>query len=153
MRDLDRSEGAFGSELPISVVMLTLNEAAHLPEALRELRPWVRDIYIVDSLSEDATVDIALKNGANVVQRPFTNFGNQWNWALDSLPIQTPWVMKMDPDERVTPALRDELARLLEEDPKEAGFEMRRRLWFMGQADATGPVGDTAVAARLVPVL
>lgn len=120
-------------KLPVTVIMLTLNEEFHLPDAIDNVKNWAEDIFIVDSCSSDRTVDIAIENGVNIVQRPFTNFGDQWNFALERLPIKTPWTFKLDPDERITPELIDEMRELLGGEPTYSGYVMDRRLWFMGK--------------------
>ena len=94
--------------LPLTVVMITLNEAHNMDAVCENLRGFARDIVVLDSFSKDDTVGIALRHGARVYQRKFTNFGDQWNTAILRLPISTPWVMKLDPDERLTPAQRRE---------------------------------------------
>lgn len=124
---------ALPEKIPITVIMLTLNEEYHLPGAIDNVKDWAEEIFIVDSLSTDRTVDIALEKGVKIVQRPFTNFGDQWNFALEKLPIKTPWTFKLDPDERLTPELKNEIRTLIEGTPKHAGYEMDRRLWFMGK--------------------
>jgi glycosyltransferase involved in cell wall biosynthesis len=121
----------------LTAILLTLNEEENLPGALDALRDVAERVFVVDSLSTDATVDIALGAGAEVVQRPFTHFGDQWNWALRSLPIESPWTLKIDPDERPSAELRDELAARLSSGSSSGssptGYWIRRRLWFMGQ--------------------
>jgi glycosyltransferase involved in cell wall biosynthesis len=118
----------------ITVIMLTLNEEYHLPGAIENVKGWAEEIFIVDSCSTDSTVDIALAHGVNIVQRPFTNFGDQWNFALDKLPIKTPWTLKLDPDERLSPELKEEICKLVAGSPECCGYSMDRRLWFMGRA-------------------
>jgi glycosyltransferase involved in cell wall biosynthesis len=113
--------------------MLTLNEEFHLPGAIKNVKDWAEEIFIVDSCSTDKTVDIALEQGVKIVQRPFTNFGDQWNFALERLPIKTPWTFKLDPDERLSNDLKTEISNLLQGYPKCCGYEIDRRLWFMGK--------------------
>lgn len=120
-------------KLPISVILITLNEEENLDGALANLTPWAEAVYVVDSLSTDGTVDVALRHGAHVVQHPFENFGAQWNWAVERLPIRTPWTFKVDPDERIPDALVEELRGICRDDPPFEGYEARVRLWFMGQ--------------------
>lgn len=120
-------------KVPISVIMLTLNEEFHLADAIENVKDWAEEIFIVDSLSTDRTVDIALEHGVHIVQRPFTNFGDQWNFALQNLPVKTAWTFKLDPDERLTDDLKTEIATLLQGQPPCNGYEMSRRLWFMGK--------------------
>lgn len=120
-------------KLPLTVIMLTMNEEFNLPGAIKSIKDWVEEIFIVDSCSTDRTVDIVLENGVGIVQRPFTNFGDQWNFALEKLPIKTPWTFKLDPDERLSPELKDEIRELLKSEPECSGYSMDRRLWFMGK--------------------
>lgn len=120
-------------KLPLTIILLTFNEKNHLPKVFQNIVGWVEDVFIVDSLSTDRTVDIALEYGARVVQRPFTNFGDQWNWALENLPISTPWTLKLDPDERVSDELKEEIHRAINSDNPADGYSFTRRLWFMGK--------------------
>jgi glycosyltransferase involved in cell wall biosynthesis len=119
--------------LPITVISLTLNEEYHLPGIIENVKPWAEEMFIVDSCSTDGTIDIALGHGVNIVQRPFTNFGNQWNFAIGKLPINTPWTMKLDPDERVTPELVEEIRRVIQSMDACDAYWIPRRLWFMGK--------------------
>ncbi|MBN2294578.1 MAG: glycosyltransferase family 2 protein [Pirellulales bacterium] len=113
--------------------MLTLNEEFNLPGAIESVKDWAEEIFIVDSCSTDRTVDIALENGVGIVQRHFTNFGDQWNFALQKLPIKTPWVLKLDADERISNELKDEIRSVFATDTKEDAFVVPVRLWFMGK--------------------
>jgi glycosyltransferase involved in cell wall biosynthesis len=113
--------------------MLTLNEAYHIGEAIENVQPWASEIFILDSCSTDHTVDIALEHGVNIAQRRFTNFGDQWNFAIENCPVTTPWTMKIDPDERVTPELVEEMARVVSLPESCDGYWISRRLWFMGK--------------------
>lgn len=119
--------------LPVTVILLTLNEEHHLPGVLENISGWAEEVFVVDSLSTDRTVDIALEHGVGIVQRPFTNFGDQWNFALENLPIKTLWTFKLDPDERLSDELKDEIRELIEGKPECCGYSMNRRLWFMGK--------------------
>jgi glycosyltransferase involved in cell wall biosynthesis len=119
--------------LPVAVVMITLNEEYHLKEAIENVKPWASEIFILDSCSTDRTVDIALDQGVNIAQRRFTNFGDQWNFAIENFPVSAPWTMKLDPDERVTPELVKEMARVCEYRDPCNGYWMHWRLWFMGK--------------------
>lgn len=112
--------------------MIALNEGHNIQAVCDNLRGWAREVFLVDSYSKDDTVDIALRNGVYVVQRKFTDFGDQWNFALSRLPITSPWTMKLDPDERLDDALKQSILRLLEEN-RHAGLEVTRQLCFMGR--------------------
>ena len=119
-----------GHKVPLAVVMITLNEAHNMTGAVTQLEGWAREIFVVDSYSSDETVEIALRHGARVVQRPFRGFGDQWNFALNELPITSPWTMKLDPDERLTPKLKETIENALRSTDA-YGFSVTRRLWFM----------------------
>lgn len=119
-------------KIPLAVVMIALNEAAHMEGVLGNVVPWAQEIFLVDSYSTDTTVDIALKHGVHVVQRKFTGFGDQWNFAMQALPIRSPWTMKLDPDERLTDELKHAIEDAIRQDDAD-GLSVRRRLWFMGR--------------------
>jgi glycosyltransferase involved in cell wall biosynthesis len=118
---------------PVTAIVLAFNEEKNLPACLESLASWVEDLYVVDSGSTDRTVEIARASGAVVVQHPFEHYGAQRNWAIDNLPISTPWMLHIDADERITLELRasitDALAR---EWPDVDGFLVSRRTMFMG---------------------
>ena len=103
-----------------------------MKEVLENLSGWAQEVFLVDSYSQDLTIDIALNHGIHVIQREFRGFGDQWNFALRELPISAPWTMKLDPDERLTVELKDSIQQALASDAADA-FTMDRRLWFMGR--------------------
>ncbi len=92
--------------LPISAVVITKNEEANLPECLAALA-WADEILVVDSFSTDATVELARKLGARVVQHPFQDYAAQRNFAQSQATHD--WVLFVDADERVSDNLRDEI--------------------------------------------
>jgi len=99
---------------------------------LHNLQGWAQEVFLVDSYSQDATVDIALRHGVHVVQRRFRGFGDQWNFALRELPITAPWTMKLDPDERLSDALKQEIQLAAGRQECNAFF-LKIRLMFMGK--------------------
>lgn len=117
---------------PLSVVMISLNEAHNLDAVIENLHGFAAELFLVDSYSADATVDLALSHGVHVVQRRFRGFGDQWNFALRELPITQPWTMKLDPDERLSDRLKASIRDALARGEADA-FALRRRLWFMGR--------------------
>ncbi|WP_199248739.1 glycosyltransferase family 2 protein [[Phormidium] sp. ETS-05] len=118
----------------LSIVILTKNEGANLPTCLASLQPLNAEIFIVDSGSTDGTVEIAQQFGCQVFQHPWENYAKQLNWALENLPITTPWLMRLDADERLTPELAEELQRILPATSKDiSGYQVKRRVFFMGR--------------------
>lgn len=114
----------------ISAVVLVRNEERHLPDCLATLH-WADEILVLDSGSTDRTIAVATEAGARVVSRPFTNFGDQREAALRLATY--PWVLFVDADERVTPALTAEIQQTLAANRAEVGWWMPRRNYFWGQ--------------------
>lgn len=121
------------SKLPITVLIPTLNAADHLPDLLEGVLPHVEDVQILDSRSTDATVSIALAHDITILQRPFTTFGEHFQWMIAHMPVRTEWIFLMAQDERFTGSLVREMAQLFERDPEFEGYTVRWRLWFMGR--------------------
>jgi glycosyltransferase involved in cell wall biosynthesis len=119
---------------PVTAIVLTFNEEKNLPACLDSIAPWVENLYVVDSGSTDRTLEIARAAGAVVVEHAFENYGAQRNWAIDHLPIASPWTLHVDADERITPELRDAIVAALAHDPQDVdGFLVSRRTMFMGR--------------------
>jgi glycosyltransferase involved in cell wall biosynthesis len=121
-------------DLSISVVMISLNEGHHLEEIVKNVSGWAKEIFLVDSYSKDDTIDKAIELGIKVVQRKFNGFGDQWNFAIENLPITTDWVMKLDPDERISDELKDSITKNIAKNiDRIDGMIVRRKLWFLGK--------------------
>lgn len=118
--------------VPVAVVMISLNEGHNMAEVCQNLEGWAQEVFLVDSYSKDDTIDIALRYGVQVVQRRFQGFGDQWNFALNTLPITAQWVMKLDPDERLTDELKTNIQMAIQARDSE-GISLERRLFFMGK--------------------
>jgi glycosyltransferase involved in cell wall biosynthesis len=103
-------------EPAITVIIPTLNEELHIERAVRSSLP-LGPVFVVDSLSTDATREVAESAGATVVEHPWTGYAEQKNWALDNLPISTSWLFFLDADEMVSPELR---AALIEATTRDA---------------------------------
>lgn len=127
------STGTANTRAPVTAIVLTFNEEKNLPACLDSIAPWVENLYVVDSGSTDRTVEIARAAGAVVVEHAFENYGAQRNWAIDNLPISSPWTLHVDADERITIELRDSITAALARDPQDVqGFLVSRRTMFMG---------------------
>lgn len=118
--------------LPVSCLILTLNEEVNLPHCLGSLG-WCDDVVVIDSFSSDATEKIANAAGARFVQHAFSGFGDQRNWGLQHVPLKHPWALILDADERVTPELVEELRQRLPPPEDVAAYRVRRRLYLWGR--------------------
>ena len=119
---------------PVTLVVLTKDEESNLGDCLHSTADWVRDVFVVDSGSVDATLRIAAAHGARIVDHPFETHAKQWRWALATLPIATEWVLALDADQRVTPELRSSvLTALARRDEGIDGYWLSRRQVFRGR--------------------
>ena len=119
--------------VPVSFLLPIKNEAANLPRCLDAVR-WADEIFVVDSQSTDATVEIAEAHGAQVVQFDFNGtWPKKKNWALENLPFRNEWVFILDADEVLPPDAQQEFARATANAGDIAGYWINRRFMFMGR--------------------
>jgi glycosyltransferase involved in cell wall biosynthesis len=108
----------------ITPLILTYNEAPNIGRILERLT-WARDIVIVDSFSDDDTVEIASSfPQVRVFQRAFDSHRNQWEFGLRETGIETPWVLALDADYVVTNEALAELKEL-RPDAETTGYRAR----------------------------
>jgi glycosyltransferase involved in cell wall biosynthesis len=108
---------------PLSVVLITYNNADTLDVCLREV-DWVDEIIVLDSGSTDSTVAIARMHGAQVEVHPFDDYGPQKQRAYEL--ARNDWILNLDADEILSPGTRAIIERALD-DPRHAGFRLPRR--------------------------
>ena len=114
---------------PLSAVLITRNVASRLEACLRSCA-FADEIVIVDSGSTDATLDIARRFNAKVVQQDWLGFGKQKQFAVTQ--ASHDWVLCVDADERVSDTLRADLLRELEA-PRLQAYEFPRCNRFLGR--------------------
>ena len=119
----------------ITAIILTKNEEKNLPDCLDSLKGFAKRAVVVDSGSTDGTIDIARARGADVLSHPFENYARQFNWGLDHAGIDTAWTLRLDADERLTPALCEELEALMAAHASDDvnGIVMEAWMYFMGR--------------------
>ncbi len=119
----------------VTAIVLTLNEEQNLPACLDSIVGVCKTIYVVDSGSTDDTTKIAKDYGAHVVTHDFVTHAMQFNWALNELPIETKWVLRIDADERLSNELQQEMHSTLSQPLPEDlnGFVLRFKTIFMGR--------------------
>lgn len=117
----------------LTVIILTFNEELHIERCIKSLQPVATRIFIVDSYSTDRTLEIAESLGAEIVQRRWKNYADQFQWALDNCEAAD-FLMRMDADEYIEPDLQSEIESMLPDLPLEIeGVYIRRKLRFLGR--------------------
>jgi (heptosyl)LPS beta-1,4-glucosyltransferase len=114
----------------LTVTVITLNEATHIESCLASAA-WADELLVVDSGSTDGTPEIARARGARVISRDWPGYGEQKNAAAAEAAHD--WILSLDADERVTPALGAEIRTLLAGQPAAAGYRMPRVTWHLGR--------------------
>ena len=118
----------------ITAIILSFNEEVHIRRCLERIAPLVQRTILVDSFSTDRTVEIARELGAEVHQHTFTNQAAQLQWALDTIPIDSDWIIRIDCDEYLEPALIDEIKAKLPTLPADVtALDVKLKVLFKGK--------------------
>jgi glycosyltransferase involved in cell wall biosynthesis len=116
----------------LSVILITRNEEANLDDCLASLEGIAQQIVVVDTASSDRTLEIAKNYGATLAQpSDWPGFGPQKNRALDL--ATGDWVLSLDADERLTPALRSEIVTAVNHSAQVDCFAIPRLSWYCGK--------------------
>jgi len=114
----------------LAVTIITVNEAEHVAAAI-DSAAWADEIILVDSGSTDGTVDIARAKGVKVVTRDWAGYVGQKNYAAGL--ASHDWIFSLDADERIPPALADEIRTLLSTEPPLHGYRVPRVTFHLGR--------------------
>src|SRR6266850_341702 len=115
----------------LSVIVIARNEAARIRLCLDAVG-WAEELVVVDDVSADATAEICRASGARVIVRPMREgFGEQKAFALTQ--ARQPWVLSIDADEVVTPALRSEIEAALAASERYVGYRIPRLTTYLGR--------------------
>ena len=116
--------------MKLTVTVITHNEASRIDEAL-ESASWADEIVVVDSNSTDGTAEIARRRAARVEVRDWPGYSAQKNYAAEL--ASHDWVLSLDADERVSPALAEEIRALMAAGPAATGYRIPRVAWYLGR--------------------
>jgi len=114
----------------ISATIITYNEERNLPRAIESLR-CADEILVMDSGSNDRTVEIAEKLGARVVERTWPGYANQKNLAAEQAIHD--WILSIDADESLSEALEGEIWKLKKNGPQFDAYTMPRLAQYLGR--------------------
>ena len=112
------------------MTIITKNEAAHIADAIESVA-WADEIVVVDAESSDDTVAIARRYTDRVIVRAWPGYPGQKNYAA-SIACHD-WILSLDADERVTPALAEEIISRLARTEEHAAYRIPRVTWHLGR--------------------
>ena len=116
-------------DVAVTVVIAARDEAANIVACIESVR-WAREIIVVENDSTDGTADLALRAGAVVLAHHFVTIGGQRNAAIER--AASDWVLVVDADERGSPELGADVARVIASPALEA-YRVPRRNFFLGR--------------------
>jgi glycosyltransferase involved in cell wall biosynthesis len=105
-------------KIPLTILILTLNEEAMIARALQSACAIAEEVLIVDSFSDDKTLSIAQTFPCRILQHSFEGFAKQWNYGIAQAKFD--WVFILCADEYLTPQLQCSLCSLISGEPKHA---------------------------------
>lgn len=127
----------------IAAIILTYNEAKHIERCIASIKGVCREIFVVDSGSNDGTQELVMKAGATqVFEHKWKNYATQFNWGLENAPITAEWVWRIDADEFITPQLAEAVEMTMSDERLVVsgegvavnGFYVRKRIDFLGRS-------------------
>ena len=139
-------------KIPLSIIILTFNEEDNLRACLESATDATEEIFIVDSFSNDRTLEIAREYTQKIFQNPWTHYAGQRQWALANLPFTNDWILFLDADERLTQPLKRELSQVIDQElkkPSLGGYYISRHFFFLGKRLRFGGCQDGLKEMRL----
>ena len=119
------------SRSKLSVLLPTFNNEMIVRECLETLK-WADEILVVDSFSNDRTLDICREYDARIIQHEYIQSANQKNWAIPQCAHE--WVLQVDTDERLEPGLIEDIKRILENSPTDIyGYRIPFKHHILGE--------------------
>ena len=119
----------------ITAIILTKNEENNIVECIEAIRQLVDRIVVIDSFSEDKTIELAEKCGAEVYKHKFENYSRQFKYGVNIANVKTNWILRIDADERFTPELCYEIENIISKNEEKniSGIVVRYKIDFMGK--------------------
>lgn len=119
-------------KLQLIVVILTYNESVHIERVIKNVLGWADKIIVLDSYSEDDTVEKTKSLNVEVISRKFDNYKNQREFAIEYSKNQADWLMFLDADEYLTENLKIEIKAAIQKKDI-VGYYLPRRFIFMNK--------------------
>lgn len=121
--------------MDLCAIILTYNEELHIQRCIERLLPLTSKIFVVDSFSTDKTLEIVRKLGVQIAQNKWeNNYSKQFNWAIEHLPFDSEWILRIDADEYFLPEAIQEIKKRIDSlNNKITGIVFKRRNYFFGK--------------------
>lgn len=116
--------------MKISAAIITFNEERNIARAIESLR-CCDEIVVVDSGSNDRTVELATKLGARVLDMAWRGYAGQKNYASEC--CEHNWVLSLDADEALSEALEAEIWQIKKNGPEADAYTMPRMAQYLGR--------------------
>ena len=113
----------------LTATIITFNEEANIEKCLNSLS-WVDEIVIVDSNSDDSTLEICKKFKCKIFVTEWKGFGPTKKYAVDN--ATNDWILSVDADEVISESLKDKIENILQ-DPKYQGYKIKRKSFYLGK--------------------
>jgi glycosyltransferase involved in cell wall biosynthesis len=121
-------------KLDITAIILTKNEQKNLKDCILSIENHVQRIVVIDSYSDDETIQIAKMLNVDVFQNQYQYYAQQFNWGIHNTNIDTKWILRIDADERFTIDLWNEIGKILkQEDNNISGISIEAWLYFLNK--------------------
>ena len=119
----------------ITAIILTKNESKNIFDCINAIKDIVDRVVVVDSFSDDNTVEIAKSLGAEVHQHIFEGYSKQYRYAVEIANVKTTWILRIDADERILERQAKQISKLTKENTTTnvTGIILRYRIDFMGK--------------------
>ncbi len=116
--------------MTLSALFMVKDESSRLPAALASVA-WADEVVVADTGSSDDTRAVAKKAGARVADLPWRGYTSTRNEALRL--VSSDWVLFLDADERVSPALSERIRQVIASPSDTSGWRLRRVTYYRGQ--------------------
>jgi len=116
----------------ITVGIIARNEEANIGECIQRVMGWADEVVVIDGYSQDRTVEIARRMGANVFQHKFQeDFSIERNMVMDN--ATGDWVLHLDADDRVTEGFKKRFNTIADHSSDLDVLKFRRKNFFLGR--------------------
>jgi glycosyltransferase involved in cell wall biosynthesis len=114
----------------LTTIIITKNEEENIVDCIESIK-FSKQIIVVDNYSSDRTVEIAKKNGADVISEKFIDFSKQREAGLKY--VKCDWILYIDADERVTKELKEEIEKIISDPQALEAYKVNRRNFYLGK--------------------